>query len=173
MALLLKFMLALAFVALALWLYAHWPRTALPAEARADRVLVLKSQRRLQLYRGDDLLREYPIALGFAPIGAKEREGDGRTPEGRYVIDYRNPNSRFYRSLHISYPTATETAQAKARGVSPGGAIMIHGLRNDAGFWGRLHRWRDWTAGCIAVTDAEMAEIWRAVPDGTPIEIRP
>ncbi|WP_242482262.1 L,D-transpeptidase family protein [Thiocystis violacea] len=165
--------LALVVAALLVWAYAHWPPVALPLDASADHLLVLKSERKLRLYRGRELLREYRVSLGFAPRGAKEREGDGKTPEGRYVIDYRNPNSRFYRSLHIAYPTATEVARAQAKGVSPGGMIMIHGLRNDRGFWGRLHRLRDWTAGCIAVTNAEMAEIWRLVPDGTPIEIRP
>jgi murein L,D-transpeptidase YafK len=153
--------------------YNLWPRLSLPLDVKADRVVVLKSERRLLLYSGRALLRDYRIALGFTPEGAKEREGDGKTPEGRYVIDYRNPNSGYHRSLHISYPTAEQMTRARAEGVSAGGMIMIHGLRNGlAGWLGRLHRLVDWTAGCIAVTNDEMDEIWRLVPDGTSIEIR-
>lgn len=152
---------------------ALWPSPPLPPAAQADRILVLKSARRLLLYRGEHLLREYRVALGFQPTGAKEREGDGKTPEGRYLIDYRNPRSGYHLSLHISYPSEAQQEQARRQGVSAGGMIMIHGLRN--GWWrwlGPCHRLRDWTAGCIAVTNAEIEEIWRLVPDGTPIEIR-
>jgi murein L,D-transpeptidase YafK len=134
---------------------------------QADRVLVDKSDRQLHLIRNGHVWKSYPIGLGFAPQGHKRREGDGRTPEGDYVLDWRNPNSSFYLSIHISYPDAEDQASAKARGVSPGGAIFIHGNHNPAA------RRRDWTLGCIAVTDAAMDEIWQAVPNDTPITIRP
>lgn len=154
-------------------IYARWPRRPLPANARADRVIVRKNLRTLELYQGERLLRAYSIALGRNPSGHKRQEGDGRTPEGRYVLDYRNPRSSYHKALHVSYPSAADTSAAHDRGVSPGGLIMVHGVRNGLGFVGRLHRIFDWTDGCIAVTDAEIDEIWRAVPDGTPIEIGP
>ena len=154
-------------------IYAQWPRQPLPADARADRVVVRKSARTLELYQGGRLLRAYSIALGRDPRGPKQQEGDGRTPEGRYVLDYRNPRSSYHKSLHVSYPAATDIADARSRGVSPGGQIMVHGVRNGLGFVGRLHRIFDWTDGCIAVTDREIDEIWRSVADGTPVEIEP
>jgi murein L,D-transpeptidase YafK len=153
-------------------IYARWPREPLPADARADRVVVRKGARKLELYQGGTLLRTYAIALGRVPLGPKQQEGDGRTPEGHYVLDYRNPRSSYHKALHVSYPSAADTAAARSRGVSPGSLIMVHGVRNGLGFVGRLHRLFDWTDGCIAVTDAEIDEIWRSVADGTPIEIR-
>lgn len=105
--------------------------------------------------------------------GPKRQEGDERTPEGLYRIDWRNPNSVAHLSLHISYPDAEDRARAGAAGVAPGGSIMIHGLPNGWGFLGALHRRLDWTDGCIGVTNAEMREIWALVPDGTPIRIAP
>jgi murein L,D-transpeptidase YafK len=141
--------------------------------AVADRVVIAKADRTLTLYRGGEVLRTYRVALGSDPVGAKEREGDGRTPEGDYVIDGRNPQSAFHRSLHISYPNAADRRRAAARHLRPGGDIMIHGLPNGLGWLGASHRARDWTAGCIAVTDAEIEELWRLVPNGTRVEIRP
>jgi len=132
---------------------------------RANRVVVSKSRREMLLLRGESILRSYRVALGREPFGHKEREGDGRTPEGRYVIDRRNPKSRYYLSLHISYPNAEDVVRARSAGVEPGGDIMIHGLQD-----GKL-REGDWTQGCIAVTDQEMDEIWALVPDGTEILI--
>lgn len=152
--------------------YAHFPEHDLAVGTLADRIVVLKSERKLILMNGDRPLKEYRIALGRDPVGPKTAEGDGRTPEGHYVIDYRKADSSFHRALHISYPSAADTAQAGARGVNPGGLIMVHGIRNGLGLMGRLHRIADWTNGCIAVTNAEIEEIWRTVPDGTPIEIR-
>ena len=143
------------------------------ADAVADRVLINKSERRLSLYRENRLLRTYKIALGPNPVGHKEREGDGRTPEGRYVIDSRNRNSAFHRSLRISYPNAEDRRRARRLGVSPGGDIMIHGLPNGMAAIGKAHILRDWTQGCIAVTNAEIEEIWRVVPNGTRVEIKP
>lgn len=154
-------------------IYAQWPRQPLPADARADRVVVHKGARTLELYQGTQRLRTYSIALGRQPLGHKQQEGDGRTPEGRYLLDYRNPRSAYHKALHVSYPSATDTAAAQSRGVRPGGLIMVHGVRNGLGFVGRLHRIFDWTDGCIAVTDREIDEIWRTVADGTAIEIEP
>lgn len=145
----------------------------LPENARADRVVVLKKQRTLTLMKDGKALKTYSIALGGQPVGPKEREGDHKTPEGVYVLDRRNAKSKFYRSIHVSYPNGEDRAHAQKLGVPPGGDIMVHGLPNGFGWLKSLHRQRDWTDGCIAVTDEEIDEIWRAVPDGTPIEIRP
>ncbi len=158
-------------VALAAW--AHLPVEPLPPGTRADRVVVHKSARVLELYSGATRLRAYPISLGTEPRGAKREEGDGRTPEGRYVMDFHKGDSSFHRALHVSYPSPRDVAAARARGVSPGGLIMIHGLPNGRGYLGRLHLLHNWTLGCIAVTDPEIDEIGRVVPDGTPIEILP
>lgn len=157
--------------ALATW--AQLDAAPLPDGTRADRVLVRKSARTLELYRGAQMLRAYRVALGRTPVGAKQQSGDGRTPEGHYVLDYRKLDSSFHRALHVSYPSPVDVASANARHVEPGGLIMVHGLRNGLGFLGRLHAWRDWTDGCIAVTNAEIEEILRVVPDGTPIDIMP
>ncbi len=119
------------------------------------------------------VIKTYKVALGGDPVGPKTRQGDHKTPEGVYVLDSRNPHSQFYKSIHISYPSASERAAARQRGVSPGGEVFVHGLPNGYRYVGAAHRLRDWTDGCIAVTDQEMDEIWLAVPDGTPIEIRP
>lgn len=167
-------LLALVFsLAAALPLLAQAPRAPLPPGTRADLVVVDKSARTLTLFRAGRELREYRIALGPSSEGHKRQEGDGRTPEGRYVIDWRNAKSAFHRSLHISYPNARDRADARRRGVDPGGAIMIHGLPNGMGWLGAEHVARDWTLGCIAVTSEEIEEIWRVVRDGTPIEIGP
>src|SRR5215471_5854362 len=130
------------------------------ATQTADRVVVAKAARTLTLYRGVEVLKTYKIALGRSPDGPKEQEGDGRTPEGVYVIDARNAQSAFHRSLHVSYPNADDRRRAARRQVRPGGAIMIHGLPNGLGGIGAAHRLRDWTEGCIAVTDEEIEEIW-------------
>jgi len=139
----------------------------------ADLVYIEKKARRLTLFRKGKPIRTYRVALGFAPKGKKSSDGDGKTPEGLYIIDRRNPNSRFHRALHISYPNADDRRQAAARGVSPGGDIMIHGLMNGLGWIGKAHRARDWTLGCIALTNEEIEEVWRMVPDGTPVVIVP
>ena len=146
---------------------------AAAALAAADRLLVVKSERRLSLIENDEIIRSYTIALGANPVGHKQQEGDERTPEGHYWIDARKPDSDFHRALHISYPNDADRRQAEARGVSPGGAIMIHGLPEDWGWLGSIHHALDWTNGCIAVTNAEIDEIWSMVDDGTPIEILP
>jgi murein L,D-transpeptidase YafK len=140
---------------------------------KVDQVLVVKSHRTLSLISQGKVLRTYKVALGGSPQGAKEQQGDHKTPEGHYILDHRNAKSRFYKSIHVSYPNEQDKQRASQRGVAAGGDIMIHGLPNGFGWFGATHRALDWTDGCVAVTDAEMDEIWELVPDGTPIEIRP
>ena len=145
----------------------------LRAEARVDRVLVEKTERRLTLFDDGRVVKVYRVALGSEPAGDKQRQGDGRTPEGRYRIDRRNAKSQYHLSLHIDYPDAAHRERARRLGASPGGDIFIHGLPNGYAWLGAAHRRHDWTAGCIAVTNDEIEEIWALVRDGTPIEIRP
>lgn len=141
------------------------PAMVLPGE-RATRIHVDKSERRLTLYRDDRVLAQYRIRLGAHPAGHKTREGDEKTPEGAYVIDYKNPESEFHLALHVSYPNAQDRQRAAQAGVSPGGAIMVHGGN---AFW----RPFNWTDGCIAVTNEEIRAIWSRVDAGTPIQIDP
>jgi murein L,D-transpeptidase YafK len=173
-------------IATLLWLagsvaHAHASETAI---VKADKIVVLKAERRLMLMRSGEILMSYRmragkvlrwfgIALGRDPVGAKVRQGDGRTPEGLYVLDWRNPRSRFYRSIHISYPGGADRERARRLGASPGGDIMIHGLPNGLSGKDFDHARWDWTEGCIAVTNAEMDDIWARVDDGTAIEILP
>lgn len=140
---------------------------------QADCVEVFKSARRLELWRGTKLLGAYRVALGFAPTGHKEREGDGRTPEGNYSIDARNPRSRFHLSLRVSYPDAVDRARAAELGLSPGGDIYIHGRPNGWRKYFVGHPRRDWTNGCIAVSDSEMRDIWSRLPTGARVVIQP
>ncbi|MEM6758852.1 MAG: L,D-transpeptidase family protein [Pseudomonadota bacterium] len=130
-------------------------------------VVVNKGARRMYLMHNDEVLKDYDIDLGFAPIGDKFIEGDGRTPEGQYFIDRRNPNSRFYLSLGISYPNAKDRAEARALGKSPGGDIFIHGEPQ------RFKRDADWTWGCIAIPNEQMEDVYAMVRNGTPIQINP
>lgn len=161
-------------VTISVALYSQAPTgRGLPRAAVADRVMVDKAGRTLTLLSRGQVLKRYPVRLGPAPSGPKSRQGDGRTPEGAYLIDYRNPHSKFHLGLHISYPNSADLRRAAAVGASPGGDIMVHGLPNGLGWLGRLQQLVDWTDGCIAVTDRDIEEIYRAVPDGTPIEIRP
>jgi murein L,D-transpeptidase YafK len=149
------------------------PDSPLPAGAVADHVVVMKSKRTLELQSKGKVLKRYWISLGSHPVGHKQEEGDGRTPEGLYNIQLHNPHSSYHLSLQISYPSPADKASAQKRKVPPGGEIMIHGLPNKLGLIGRLHRYRDWTAGCVAMTDPEIEEIYRAVPDGTLVEVKP
>jgi murein L,D-transpeptidase YafK len=151
------------------------PAGSRPAAApeRADSVLILKKDHVLELLAGGKVIRSYKVALGSGGLAAKERAGDGRTPEGHYVIDSRNEHSAYHKALHISYPNDEDMRRAAKLGVSPGGSIMIHGLPNGKGWIGGAHRMSDWTLGCVAVTDDEIEEIWKLVPLGTPVEIRP
>jgi hypothetical protein len=149
--------------------------TLLPAEPlkQADAVLVDKSERRLYLLRGGQPFRSYRIALGLSPNGHKEREGDFRTPEGRYTIYRRNPQSEFFLSLGISYPDEDDQARARRQGLKPGGAIMIHGLPNVLKRPLDYYRSADWTDGCIALSNDDMLEVWLLTRTNIPIEIRP
>ena len=141
----------------------------------ADKVVVKKAERRLYLVKKEKPFRTYKISLGFQPVGHKQRQGDGRTPEGRYYLDWRNPGSKFRKSLHVSYPNYKDRLHAERLGADPGGMIMIHGQPNG----GRYTELReaiskeDWTQGCIAVSDMAIDEIWEYTRDGTPIEILP
>lgn len=143
------------------------------ANEAADRVVVNKSKRELLLFWRGRVIRSYRIALGRSPVGAKQRQGDEKTPEGEYFISGRNAKSAFHRSLRISYPNAADQARARREKTDPGGDIMIHGLPNGQGWIGAAHRLADWTQGCIAVTNEGIEEIWRLVADGTPIQINP
>ncbi len=138
-----------------------------------DKILIEKKERRLILLSKGKALKTYQIALGGNPNGPKERQGDNKTPEGTYVIDSRNRNSRYHLSLHISYPNEKDKKRAKELGVSPGGDIMIHGIKNGLSWVGDMHTDVDWTKGCIAVTDEEIEEIEKLAPNGTVVEIRP
>jgi tetratricopeptide (TPR) repeat protein len=139
----------------------------------ADKILIEKKERRLTLFSKGEVLKTYKIALGGNPNGPKERQGDNKTPEGTYIIDSRSKDSRYHLSLHISYPNEEDKKRAKELGVSPGGDIMIHGIKNSFSWVGDFHKEVDWTKGCIAVTDEEIEEIERLVPNGTIVEIRP
>lgn len=149
------------------------PETTSAALNKADKVVVVKSKRVLMLVRQGEIFKTYKVALGKEPNGHKTKAGDKRTPEGTYLLDSRNPDSKFHLAIHISYPNESDVHNAHKQGVPPGGDVMIHGLPHDLGRVGKLHRLSDWTNGCIAVTNTEIEEIWRLVPDGTPIEIKP
>jgi len=146
-----------------------------PPALTADRVVVNKSERKMQLIKAGQVVREYRINLGDNPYGHKQRQGDERTPEGDYTLDWRNPRSLYYKSIHVSYPNEDDLHSARASGADPGGMIMIHGRPNYIDSPRILAEYdsRDWTNGCIAVKNAEMDEIWKAVRDGTPIRILP
>jgi murein L,D-transpeptidase YafK len=157
-----------------LWIaYEMADATGLPRSARADRIVVEKSRRLMTLYSKGKPLMTYRVALGRGEPGQKVRRGDNRSPEGVYRISGHNPGSKFHLSLRISYPSPRDVEEAKKRGEDAGDDIMIHGIGPDFGWVRGLHRRIDWTAGCVAVTNAEIEEIYRAVPNGVPIEIRP
>lgn len=139
----------------------------------ADFVVIEKAARKLHLLQDGKIFRTFRIALGIQPVGDKEREGDFRTPEGRYLLDSRNPNSDYFLSIHISYPNAHDRREAQESGVEPGGAIMIHGQPNVPTRSEVYYRTQDWTNGCIAVSNSDMIDIWLMTGDDTPIEIRP
>ena len=145
---------------------------SLASSAHADRLVVIKHEHLMMLMRDGQVLKTYRVALGRGGIGPKVRAGDNKVPEGVYPIAGRNAQSAFHRALRVGYPTPQQVRDAQRSGVDPGD-FMIHGIRNGLGWVGQLQRYVDWTKGCIAVTDGEMDEVWRAVPDGTPIEIKP
>ena len=147
--------------------------TGFDRRVRVDSIRVEKSAHRLSLFQRGRVARTYLIALGQQPVGDKVRRGDMRTPEGRFTIEARNPQSKYHRALRISYPDAAHRERARKLGVSPGGDIMIHGLPPRQAWVGAAHRDFDWTEGCIAVTNPEIEEMWDAIPVGTPIHILP
>jgi murein L,D-transpeptidase YafK len=150
-----------------------YPEEKLPSDILIDKIVVYKSQRQMFVYSNGQLLKTYKISLGRQPIGAKEFEGDKKTPEGFYSINDKNPNSGYHKNLGISYPDKDDVENAKRLAKPAGGDIKIHGLRNKYGFIGKFHRWFDWTLGCIAVTNDEIDELYRAVKTGISIEIKP
>jgi murein L,D-transpeptidase YafK len=152
---------------------------ALQGSARAndfpidDKVVVEKGVRKLHLLKGGVAFRSFDIALGIRPVGDKEQEGDFKTPEGSYLLDARNPDSEYFLAIHVSYPDSRDRAEARVKGVDPGGAIMIHGQPNDPTRSEAYYRTQDWTNGCIAVSNSDMIDIWLMTAENTPIEIRP
>lgn len=143
------------------------------AAEKADRVVVIKSKKTLSLYSGDRKLATYAVVFGARPVGHKRQEGDKRTPEGHYLLDFKKPDSDFYKAIRISYPNDADIERAKRRGVAPGGAIMIHGQRNYLGKAWFITRKFNWTDGCVALSNPDMEAVWQAVDVGTPIEIKP
>ena len=146
-----------------------WPTPKLPV----THVRVFKSERKLELWINEIKLRSYKISLGPQPIGAKRQEGDGRTPEGNYILDFRKSDSVAYKAIHVSYPSEYDKAAASITGVKPGGSIMVHGNWNGWGLLGPLMRYFDWTNGCIGMTNADIDDMWNLVAWQTPIEILP
>ena len=158
-----------------LFSFLAWPAVAapLPTGAKIDKIVVYKSARELKVFQNGKELKTYRVALGPNPIGPKQFQGDGKTPEGTYRVDGKNPASAYHKNLGLSYPNATDRAFAAKHGGSPGGDIKIHGLGKWFGHLGTYHYMYDWTAGCIAVTDEEIDEIYAATAVGTPVEIDP
>jgi murein L,D-transpeptidase YafK len=138
-----------------------------------DLVRVLKAERKIQLLSAAVVQKEFKVALGGSPVGHKQREGDQKTPEGTYVLDYKKSDSAFYKAIHISYPNAQDIAHANKQGVSLGGQIMIHGQKNGLGWLSSVSQNFDWTNGCVALSNADMEEVWKSVKPGTQIELRP
>jgi len=141
-------------------------------KSTVDKILIKKSKQTLRLMAGKRVVKEYLISLGFSPKGHKRHAGDGKTPEGRYYINGRNPRSRYHRSLKISYPNTEDIAHARAKGIDPGGDIMIHGIEKKLCYLGKSHVTELWTRGCVVVTNQEIDEIWNLVADGTLVEIQ-
>jgi murein L,D-transpeptidase YafK len=162
---------AAAILVVGLWVATAQPSHALPPVTKIDRIHVDKSDHVMTVFSAGQPVHSFRVALGRGGLGPKIKQGDGRVPEGKYLITDRNPQSAFYLSLRIGYPTPEQIAAAQARGIDPGGDIMIHGLPTGRGWLGQRHRRVDWTQGCIAVTNEEMRWLWQAVADGTPIEI--
>ena len=158
----------------AVWVWTHprfLPPDRVPLTGKVDHILIEKADRRMTVFRAGKPLQTYQIALGFSPYGDKTRQGDGRTPEGVFQVDRRNAQSAFHLSLGLDYPRPADRARATAAGVDPGGDIMIHGQPNGRADGTMLTH--DWTAGCIALSDQEIEELFAAVDIGTPVEIRP
>lgn len=153
--------------------YYLFPEERLSAGQKIDKIVVKKSERRMEVYSGGQLIKSYRISLGRNPKGDKEFEGDKRTPERHYTINDKNPNSAYHKNLGVSYPNGGDIEDARKKNLNPGGDIKIHGIRNGFGFIGKFQRMWDWTAGCIALTNGEMDELYARVDIGTPITIEP
>ena len=167
-----KMIYILLAILLAIAVYYFYPEKKLPKGKIIDKIEVYKSKRKMLVYSEGKLLKTYTISLGRNPVGHKEVEGDFKTPEGIYEINAKNPNSGYHKNLGVSYPNEADIAHAKSLGKSPGGDIKIHGIRNGSSFISKFQRWKDWTAGCIAVTNEEVDELYESVKIGTKIEIK-
>jgi len=153
-----------------------WPAGAFLSQGtqqKADRIEIHKAEHVMNLFHAGKVIKTYKVALSTVPVGAKEREGDHKVPEGEYIVDRKNPHSQFHLALHISCPNTVDRERARRLGVRPGGDIEIHGLGPKWGFLGAAHRQVDWTDGCIAVTNAEIEEIFALVDTGTTLQIFP
>ena len=153
--------------------YYFYPEPTFPNGTAIEKIVIIKSKRQLEAFSNGQIIKTYAISLGRNPTGKEEIEGDKKTPEGLYTINDKNPNSGFYKNLGISYPNPEDIERAKQLGKPTGGDIKIHGLKNGFSFIGKFHRWFDWTAGCIALTDKEIDELYEHTEIGTPIEIKP
>jgi len=153
--------------------YYFLPEKELPADTKIDKLIVLKSERIMNAYSNGKIVKVYKVSLGQNASGDKEFQGDKKTPEGEYTINDKNPNSGYHKNLGVSYPNSKDIQDAKSKGLDPGGEIKIHGIKNGIGFIGKFHRLTNWTAGCIAVTDSEIDELYNGVELGTPIIIKP
>ncbi|MFA6979976.1 MAG: L,D-transpeptidase family protein [Ignavibacteriaceae bacterium] len=165
------FLYELLFLVLVALGYYFMPEKKLDTSKKIDKILVVKSKRLLTVFSKGEVLKSYKISLGGVPIGKKEFEGDKKTPEGIYTINDKNPNSDYHLNLAVSYPNQSDSLHAKQFGKSAGGEIKIHGLPNGYGFIGKFQRFKDWTLGCIALTNSEIEELFYNVPMGTEIEI--
>ena len=158
---------------LLVFLFLALPTADAASVQKADAVLVIKSEKRLYLLNEGWRFASFRVTFGADPVGHKQAQGDEKTPEGHYILDYKNLNSKFYKSIHISYPNAEDRKNARRLGVNPGGDIMIHGQANGYGWASPVMQWFSWTDGCVALSDKDMDKVWLAVDPGTPIEIRP
>jgi len=168
-----KIILIIAFLIVCSAFYNLYPEEKLPLNTQVDYLVIQKSNRKLLAYSKNKLIKTYQISLGDHPLGHKEIEGDEKTPEGIYTINAKNPNSGYHKNLGVSYPNQQDIAKAKRLNKSPGGDIKIHGIRNHLSFIGKFQRFFDWTNGCMALTNSEIDELYRAVKIGTTIEIKP
>jgi murein L,D-transpeptidase YafK len=166
------FLFSFALIATGFAIYYFYPTQKIPGGVTVDKIIVLKARHLLFAYSKGQLIVTYKIAIGKQPIGDKEYGGDMKTPEGFYTINDKNPNSEFHKNLGISYPNQQDIDEARKFSKPVGGDIKIHGLKNGQGYIGRFHRWRDWTNGCIALTNQEIDELYNHTPIGTPVEIR-
>lgn len=160
-------------VIILLGIYYFFPEKELSKNSKIDYILVEKSKRKMNVFSKGELLKTYTISLGDNPIGHKEYEGDEKTPEGIYTINAKNPLGGYHKNLGISYPNNEDRKHAKELGKPVGGDVKIHSLKNGRGFIGKFQRWKDWTNGCIAVTNDEMDELYNSTATNTTIEIKP